>query len=320
HHADDQVETLLLNWGRGAGLTGMSGMQPRSLLEGIALLRPLLATQSDDIAMYAEQFKLSWVEDGSNQSLALRRNRVRHEVLPLLDEVFPGFRGNVLRHAALVAVAAEGSGKDDQTPVGPRFDRGQYRAQSDHALDALLHRWLKSMGQRAPTQARTRHLREQLFRSDSAYAQCQHDGAWLLRYRDEIQWLAQLPAPVNDEVSFSWQGERDLALPGFDGVLVFREAVEGEPGLPSSCLESAPLCVTSLRMNAQMRMVPGGVNRRLRLLCQEKGIPSWDRQRLPMLSRGQDVLFAAAIGLNHGFAKNEGSGRWQIEWRRSGKA
>lgn len=317
HHADDQVETILLNWGRGAGPSGLTGMQQQTELDGIALLRPLLHFPVTALDEYAQLFDLTWVEDPSNTDTALRRNRVRHEVLPLLDDVFPGFRGNVLRHAQLVrAQAVMGDvGGVEPTPSGDTFDRRGFASQSDHVLDAMLHRWLRSLGQRAPTQARTRHLREQLLRSESAYAQCRHDGAWLRRYRDQIEWIEQLPTPVAGESALVWQGERQLALPAFGGVLLLREAAQGEPGLPRACLIDPALTVSALRMNASMRVAITGRNRRLRLLCQEQGIPSWQRQRLPMLSRGADVVFAAELGLNHEFALKTGPERWQIEFQ-----
>jgi len=316
HHADDQVETILLNWGRGAGPSGMTGMQQHSELDGVPLIRPLLLVPGSAIQEYAQLFDLKWVEDPSNADVAMRRNRVRHEVLPLLDDVFPGFRGNVLRHARLAMPPSSAAPNPAvETPVGRTFDRSDYAAQTDHAVDAMLHRWLRSLGQRAPTEARTRHLREQLVRSAAAYAQCRHDGAWLRRYRNQIEWIEHLPGPVAGESAFAWQGNSEVALPDFGGVILLREAKEGEPGLPVSYLADQALTVSALRMNAAMRVAPTGRNRRLRLLCQESGIPSWQRQRLPMLSIGTKVLFAAELGVNHEFAVTTGPQRWLIEFR-----
>jgi len=286
-------------------------MQQQSTLGGFALLRPFLDLDAAMLAQYARVHQLAWVEDPSNQELALRRNRVRHEVLPLLDDVFPGFRRNVLRHAGLMKAQAGHA----LTPQGRRFDRRNFQAQADDALDAMLHRWLRSLKQRAPTQARTRHLREQLFRSEHAYAECRHDAAWLRRYRDLIEWTDTVPAPVNTETMFKWQGEHEVALPDFDGVLRFRAAEQGEPGLPAACLTDQALTISALRMNASMRVAPGGRHRRLRLLCQENGIPRWQRQRLPMLRREADILFAAELGLNHEIATPTGPERWQIQFQ-----
>jgi tRNA(Ile)-lysidine synthase len=79
HTADDQAETLLLNLLRGAGLDGLAGMRRDR--------RPLLALRRADTHALCDQLGLVPVEDATNRSAAHRRNRVRHELLPLLDDI-----------------------------------------------------------------------------------------------------------------------------------------------------------------------------------------------------------------------------------------
>lgn len=90
HHRGDQVETLLFNLLRGAGLTGAAGMpQTRPLIEGISLIRPLLAVSRPSIEAYLARHGLNWVDDESNTDSGFSRNFLRHEVLPLLAARFP---------------------------------------------------------------------------------------------------------------------------------------------------------------------------------------------------------------------------------------
>ncbi|MBV7336546.1 tRNA lysidine(34) synthetase TilS [Chloroflexi bacterium TSY] len=124
HHADDQSETLLLNLLRGSGLRGLGGMRyvtefaPNSFekseeKEGgksdkrangdmrqsvssqissqrsIRLVRPLLSVERTDIIDYLQSYKLPWMEDASNQDLVYLRNRIRHQVLPMLKQIQP---------------------------------------------------------------------------------------------------------------------------------------------------------------------------------------------------------------------------------------
>ncbi|MHB8669779.1 MAG: tRNA lysidine(34) synthetase TilS [Acidimicrobiales bacterium] len=80
HTADDQAETILLNLIRGAGRRGMAGMRDDGR-------RPLLGLRRSETRALCQAKGLSWVDDPSNDDLALRRNRVRHQLLPLLDEI-----------------------------------------------------------------------------------------------------------------------------------------------------------------------------------------------------------------------------------------
>jgi tRNA(Ile)-lysidine synthase len=98
HTADDQVETILLKLVRGAGRGGLSGMAAQSLVDGVPLIRPLLEVSRGEIEAFLRERGLSWREDESNRDTAFLRNRVRHELLPLLEEQFnPRIREAVLR-------------------------------------------------------------------------------------------------------------------------------------------------------------------------------------------------------------------------------
>src|SRR3989442_316234 len=103
HHADDQVETLLLHWLRGSGLEGMVGMLPRQQ----DIIRPLLEVSHAETVAYCRQHGLVPLEDRSNTDARFLRNRIRHELLPLLESLNPGIRSTLLRNAEVVRVDAE---------------------------------------------------------------------------------------------------------------------------------------------------------------------------------------------------------------------
>ena len=81
HHADDVVETMIINLMRGTGWRGIA-----SLRETDEIKRPLLATRKAEIITYAQEHGLSWCEDATNQDDKYLRNRIRHEVVPLFSE------------------------------------------------------------------------------------------------------------------------------------------------------------------------------------------------------------------------------------------
>lgn len=108
HHADDLVETFLINLFRGSGTRGQRSIQGVTTREvdgtDLTIVRPLLAQTRAELAAYVEQHRLRFREDASNQSLDSLRNRVRHRVIPLLGKEFErDIRGTVRRAAVIAA-------------------------------------------------------------------------------------------------------------------------------------------------------------------------------------------------------------------------
>lgn len=106
HHADDQAETVLLHLIRGSGLAGLRGMLPAAPLPGapeLTLLRPLLAVPRQDIEAYCAAHRLQPVQDPSNRDVTFLRNRIRHELLPLLAQYNPQISHHLQQLAAITA-------------------------------------------------------------------------------------------------------------------------------------------------------------------------------------------------------------------------
>lgn len=103
HHADDAAETLLINLLRGAGPEGLGSL---AWANG-RRLRPLLGFSRAELSAYAAQHALSWREDASNAHDDYLRNRLRHRVLPLLQEEQPQAAANLARAAARLREADE---------------------------------------------------------------------------------------------------------------------------------------------------------------------------------------------------------------------
>ena len=92
HHADDSLETFLINLSRGTGIDGLSGIPEVNE----KVVRPLLPFSQDEILEYAQSNKMEWREDSSNASTKYLRNKIRHEVVPVLKELHPTFLQNFL--------------------------------------------------------------------------------------------------------------------------------------------------------------------------------------------------------------------------------
>ncbi len=97
HHADDALETFLINFSRGTGLEGLTGIPEQNG----NVIRPLLPFSKETILDYAEKNNLEWREDSSNAETKYLRNKIRHEITPQLKTLHPTFQENVqktLRH------------------------------------------------------------------------------------------------------------------------------------------------------------------------------------------------------------------------------
>jgi tRNA(Ile)-lysidine synthase len=109
HTADDQVETTLHNILRGSGLAGVAGIpRTRRLTEAATLIRPLLEVTRLEVLEYLASLGKDFREDGTNAELHYTRNRIRHELLPLLEREFnPHVRQALLRLARIAGEADE---------------------------------------------------------------------------------------------------------------------------------------------------------------------------------------------------------------------
>jgi tRNA(Ile)-lysidine synthase len=94
HHLDDSVETMLMNLFRGTGITGLRGILPKHDF----LLRPMLCFTKDEIVQYAAEYKLTWVEDSSNQLDKYTRNYFRNQLIPLISKIYPQVQQNLYQN------------------------------------------------------------------------------------------------------------------------------------------------------------------------------------------------------------------------------
>ncbi|MEH6770945.1 tRNA lysidine(34) synthetase TilS [Maribacter arcticus] len=90
HHANDNVETFLINLSRGTGIDGLTGIPAKTTI----LRRPLLPYTRQELELYAEEHELNWREDASNTDTKYLRNKIRIEIIPKLNELHPTFFDN----------------------------------------------------------------------------------------------------------------------------------------------------------------------------------------------------------------------------------
>ena len=164
-HADDQVETLLLALSRGAGLPGLAAMPAQWERDGVRYHRPLLGVPGHALRTWLVEQGAAWVEDPTNADAVFTRNRIRAQLLPALEQVFPAFRTTFARSAAHAAqgqaLLRELAAADLQVlGVPPRI--AGLRALSRARCANVLRHWLHTLHATAPSTAQMEELLDQI--------------------------------------------------------------------------------------------------------------------------------------------------------------
>lgn len=143
HHADDQAETILMHLRRGAHRRGLSGMReyaelpvPPDLVLRVG--RPLLTLVRQRLAAYAFSHRLKWREDETNQDPSYTRNRIRHRIIPALENLLPGFTERLIVRAESIARKEEemaGKGRRLAEGLSRRENGGRFFRLSTEAFD-----------------------------------------------------------------------------------------------------------------------------------------------------------------------------------------
>ena len=164
-HADDQVETLLLALSRGAGLPGLAAMPASFERGGMRFERPLLQVAGPTLREWLARENVPFIDDPTNADVAFTRNRIRHKLLPALQEAFPQFRetfARSARHAAQAqALLGEVAQQDlDAMDGEPRIASLQRLSRARQAN--VLRHWLRAAHAQSPSAAQLDELLEQV--------------------------------------------------------------------------------------------------------------------------------------------------------------
>jgi len=306
HHADDFAETFLLRLLRGAGIKGLAAMpEVRPLGAGKWLIRPLLALRRADLESYARERALAWIEDESNLDTGFDRNYLRHEVIPRLAQRFPAAVQNIRRagdHARatqallddLARLDLQGADADDALPMALMRSLSVGRAKN------VLRYYLAAHGVAMPDRARlgeaVRQIREC---SEDARLLIELDGRQLRRHRDHIVITDSMVEAGRIVFEYRWEGAREILIDELGGTLFFDPAA-GQ-GIRSR-LSHEPGWIVRTRCGGEhMRPKADRPTRTLKNLFQEAGVPPWERERMPLLYCGDELVWAPGLGVDAKF-------------------
>lgn len=319
HHADDQLETVLLQWLRGGGLRAVAGMAPSGPFGAHGWhLRPLLGFARADLAAWATANGLRWLEDPSNLDPRFDRNYLRLAVLPAVRRRWPAAAATVGRVAGFArdALAAEESlAQSDLATLlaGTALDLAGLGQLPDARQRAALRGWLAGLGLPLPAARTLAALRHDVaVAADDRVPEVRWAGVCVRRYRGRLYATAETDGdgpgresywPIEPPAPYAWSGGSALELEPAVGV-----------GL-SRARTPAQLQVRLRRGGESFTPGHGSHRRPLRKWLQEHDVLPWRRADLPLLFAGERLAAVADLAIAGEFAALPGEPSWRVAWR-----
>lgn len=151
HQREDQAETFLMRLLRGAGPEGLGGMRAAEERNGYTLLRPMLDISGRELRDALREAGIPWREDGSNRDGAYLRNRIRMELIPLMEQTAPGAAGRIARTAGLIALENDAMAAEAERALAACREGEELNAEKLSALPQAvrtraLRRWWRIRG------------------------------------------------------------------------------------------------------------------------------------------------------------------------------
>ena len=326
-HLNDQAETLLLQLFRTASTAGLSAMPAYRKFGDHLHIRPLLSFSRKEIEDFAKENGLHWIEDPSNQDTSFDRNFLRKDVLPLLENRWPevvtqlstvaGLQSNnlrVLEDMAAIDLANALTMQQNQLKVCvfevmSMLSMEMLKQLSSPRLLNLLRYWIIVTLERQPTRNLLEEIEKSLISSQqdanpdivfSGYAFRKFQGnLYLLKTGDELK--------VQNDLD--WNPSSPLKLPGLN--IQLKAITSTGEGLDKKLLdESLKVC---FRKGGE-KFHPAGRrhSQSLKKLLQEANIPPWERDVIPLVYFGDELIAVVGLWVSKGFSVGDGESGWIV--------
>lgn len=302
HHADDQLETLLLALKRGSGLDGLTGIAASKAFAEGSLLRPLLAFSRHELQQVAISIDLAWIDDESNQNQDFDRNFLREQVLPLLNQRFVRYSQNASRSAQLLQQSQQWQQQQLASSLadivlGDRLDLAKLQQQDKLSQNLLLRAFAKQQQLVLSQQQLDVLQTEVIAAKPDAMAKLQLGPLLFRRYQHFLYLQPQaLEYPTLSPTKLGWQQLLETDNGWFfwsDSVPDFLyEAATSHSCLPLGVSASAELTLQAVAMSAPFKP-SDRPTKPLKQWCQLWNIPPWQRQALAAVVFDQRVIAIA---------------------------
>ena len=316
HHADDQLETMLLALMRGAGLRGLSGVPSVQIFGGGWLARPLLEFSRAELEEWARSEQLQWLDDPSNANTNFDRNFLRHRVLPALRERWPAAAHSATRSTAHLREAGRlldvlAAADLESVAIGSCLSMTQLASLGPARRRNVLRHWIRQHGMRVPSTRKLATIERDLLIAREDRLPCvEWDDVEVRRHRGLLYCMRQRPA-FEPADPLPWNVSQVLELPAQLGRLrAQRDAAGG-------------LAVARARGELQVHFRRGGEelqpagdphHRKLKKLLQDAGVLPWWRDRVPLIYSAEQLVAVGDLWIAEEFAARHGEDALRIVW------
>lgn len=286
HTANDNAETVIMHLIRGTGLKGLGGISPA---RG-NIIRPMLSVTREEVVAFLQSYHLTWVEDSSNATDDFLRNRIRHNVMPILQQENPRISENLSRTALQLR-------RDEEIlsslSCGELPDVSVLRAMPESLRRRYLSAFLQSAGVKEP-EAEQLIQAEKLILSGNPSARAEFSGGiTICREYDKLKICKPQPELTQQiltcpgTVTLPEQSVRISCTPASEAVLQYDRFTVCPVGT---------VCIRSRRAGDTMRLKGG--TKSLKELFIDKKIPAAERAGIPVIADDAGVLAVYGIGAN----------------------
>lgn len=332
HSQDDQLETVMLQLLRGAGVAGLAAMPDVAPFAGAVLVRPLLTLPRAALKEWLRDQRLPWVRDGSpawvedesNGLLGFDRNFLRLRVMPLIVERWPQAAATVsrsARHAAEAQRLLDALGEADvaRAACGAGLSARSLRALDPDRRRNALRYWITARGYLPPPSTRLEEIAGPLLAArEDAQPRVAWQGAMVERQAD----LLSLHAPAAGrrggpalEISWNWRESDTCVLPEPFGTLRLVRQARGPLDLEALGALGPMLTVRARRGGERLRPGRSAARRTLKSLLQEGRVPLALRSRLPLIFAGDRLIAAAGLWVDESVQASAASAkRARVLW------
>ena len=301
HNADDQAETFIMRLLRGAGADGLQCMAEEQVTGGIRILRPLLTLGRDEIREALRADGVNWREDSSNRDKAYLRNRIRMELIPQMEGIAPGTVRRICEAARLIRKdneALQNAARErlEAAAKADLLETGTLEKDPEAVQSRTLRMWWRANGpERDEHELSSDQTRQLITLLKSGKGKANLPGGYHAGRSPGFLHLSgpvrETPAPV--EVS----GPETR----FQGFRLTETPSEGNPGDGKRTQEVPAGFTAGCEIRTRRpgdRIRPFGLNgsRKLSDYLTDRKIPEPFRDRIPLLCRGEEVLWVCGVG------------------------
>lgn len=316
-HCDDQLETVLLQLFRGAGVQGLSGMPASTSLGLGTMYRPLLDIPKKWLNDYAALNDLHWVEDSSNQDNAFDRNYLRNNILPQLKQRWPALAKTVSRSARHCANSHQFNQQLVVEVFNTLYDECHQTLNITKLIELqnnqqslVIRQWFAMLELRMPSESLAEKIIKEVCKArKDRNPEIQGKEFIIRRYRNELYCLKPFVKEY-DLLDQPWPVEEQYLV--LNNALTLK-LTETEQGISKQHWLNSQVEVKFRKGSEKIRLKGREGRHSLKKLYQEKGIPPWERANIPLIYLNGKLAVVVGLFFSEDFLCKDKQQCYQIE-------